>query len=81
MALTQTEKKEIENIVKKEIKDFLGSTTAKQFEDKLMDKISKDLKRGKMEKDVKELIIKSFREFYTIMYQQRSFWESKFRSA
>jgi len=81
MVLTQTEKKEIENIVKKEIKDFLGSTTAKQFEDKLMDKISKDLKRGKMEKDVKELIIKSFREFYTIMYQQRSFWESKFRSA
>ena len=81
MALTQTEKKEIENMVKKEIKDFLGSTTAKQFEDKLMDKISKDLKRGKMEKDVKELIIKSFREFYTIMYQQRSFWESKFRSA
>jgi hypothetical protein len=81
MALTQTEKKEIENIVKKEIKDFLGSTTAKQFEDKLMDKISKDLKKGKMEKDVKELIIKSFREFYTIMYQQRSFWESKFRSA
>ena len=81
MALTQTEKKEIETIVRKEIKDFLGSTTAKQFEDKLMDKISKDLKRGKMEKDVKELIIKSFREFYTIMYQQRSFWESKFRSA
>jgi hypothetical protein len=81
MALTQTEKKEIENIVKKEIKDFLGSTTAKQFEDKLMDKISKDLKKGKMEKDVKELIIKSFREFYTIMYLQRSFWESKFRSA
>jgi RNase P/RNase MRP subunit POP5 len=81
MALTQTEKKEIETIIRKEIKDFLGSTTAKQFEDKLMDKISKDLKRGKMEKDVKELIIKSFREFYTIMYQQRSFWESKFRSA
>jgi hypothetical protein len=81
MALNQTEKREIEMMVKKEIKDFFGSTTAKQFEDKLMDKIAKDLKRGKLEKDVKELIIKSFREFYTIMYQQRSFWESKFRSA
>jgi hypothetical protein len=34
-----------------------------------------------LEKDVKELIIKSFREFYTIMYQQRSFWESKFKSS
>jgi len=52
----------------------------KQFEDKLLDKISRDLKRGKLEKDVKDLIIKSFREFYTIMYQQRSFWETKFRN-
>lgn len=79
MALTSSEKKEIETLIRKEIKDFLGSNTAKQFEDKLMDKISKDLHRGKLEKDVKDLIIKSFREFYTVMYQQRSFWESKFR--
>jgi hypothetical protein len=81
MALSQTDKREVETIVRKEIKDFLGSTTVKQFEDKLLDRISKEMKRGKLEKDVKDLIIKSFREFYTIMYQQRSFWESKFRSA
>jgi hypothetical protein len=81
MALSQTDKREIETLVRKEIKDFLGSTTVKQFEDKLLDRISKEMKRGKLEKDVKDLIIKSFREFYTIMYQQRSFWESKFRSA
>lgn len=79
MALTSSEKKEIETLIRKEIKDFLGSNTAKQFEDKLIDTISKELKRGKLEKDVKDLIIKSFREFYTVMYQQRSFWESKFR--
>lgn len=81
MALSQSDKREIETMVRKEIKDFLGSTTVKQFEDKLLDKISKEMKKGKLEKDVKDLIIKSFREFYTIMYQQRSFWESKFRSA
>lgn len=81
MALSQSDKKEIETLVRKEIKDFLGLTTVKQFEDKLIDKISKEMKRGKLEKDVKDLIIKSFREFYTIMYQQRSFWESKFRTA
>lgn len=80
MALSQADKREVETIVKKEIKDFLGSSTFKQFEDKLFDKISRDLKRGKLEKDVKDLIIKSFREFYTIMYQQRSFWETKFRN-
>jgi hypothetical protein len=81
MAITASDKREIETIIRKEIKDFLGSNTARQFEDKLLDKISKDLRRGKLEKDVKDLIIKSFREFYTIMYQQRSFWESKFRNA
>ena len=81
MALTQADKREIETLIKKEIKDFLGSSTAKQFEDKLVERISKEMKGGKLEKDVKELIIKSFREFYTIMYQQRSFWESKFKSS
>lgn len=81
MALSQSDKKEVEQIVRKEIKDFLNANTTKQFEDKLMDKISKDIKRGKLEKDVKELIIKSFREFYTIMYQQRSFWESRFKTS
>jgi hypothetical protein len=34
---------------------------------------------GKLDGQLKDLIIKSFREFYTIMYQQRSFWESKFK--
>jgi hypothetical protein len=81
MALTQADKREIETLIKKEIKDFLGSSTAKQFEDKLVERISKEMKKGKLEKDVKELIIKSFREFYTIMYQQRNFWESKFKSS
>ena len=79
MALTQSEKREIETLIRKEIKDFMGSNTSKQFEDKLIDRISKDKQRGKLEKDIKDLIIKSFREFYTVMYQQRSFWESKFR--
>ena len=79
MALSQSEKREIESLIKKEMKDFFGSNTMKQFEDKLIDKISRDIQRGKLEKDVKELIIISFREFYTVMYQQRSFWESKLK--
>jgi len=80
MALSQAEKKEIETLVRKEIKDFLNSTTTKQFEDKLVDRISKEMKKGgKLDGQLKDLIIKSFREFYTIMYQQRSFWESKFK--
>jgi len=80
MPLNQSDKREIETLVRKEIKDFLNSNTAKQFEDKLVDRITKEMKKnGKLNSEVKDLIIKSFREFYTIMYQQRSFWESKFK--
>ena len=53
MALTSTEKKEIEIMIRKEIKSFMENNTIKQFEDKLMDKISKEIKRGKLEGDVK----------------------------
>ena len=81
MALTTSDKKEIETLVRKEIKDFLGSNTAKQFETKLLDTISKEMQRGKLKKDVKDIIIKSFQEYFTVMYQQRGFWEQKFRNA
>lgn len=79
MALTQTDKNEIEVMVRKEIKSFLDSNTSKQFEDKLMDKISTELQRGKFKKDVKDIIIKSFQEYFNMMYHQKSYWESKFR--
>jgi hypothetical protein len=62
----------------------LGDTIAKFTHfvglDKLVERITKEMKKnGKLNGEVKDLIIKSFREFYTIMYQQRSFWESKFK--
>jgi len=80
MALKSSEKNEIELLIRKEIKDFMGSKTVQQFEEKLINHISNELKKGSLEKDVKDLIIKSFREFYTVMYQQRSFWESKLKN-
>ena len=58
MSLTATEKKEIEVVVRKEIKDFFGSNTMQQYENKLIDVISKELKRGKLEGDVKEITLK-----------------------
>ena len=79
MPFKSTEKKEIESMIKKEIKDFFDSNNSKQFEKKLFDKISTDLKRGELKKDVKDIIIKSFQEYFIVMYQQRSFWEQKFR--
>ena len=80
MPFTSSEKKEIEVLIRKEIKDFFDSNSAKQFEKKLIDKVSTDLQRGALKKDVKDIIIKSFQEYFVIMYQQRGFWEQKFRN-
>ena len=81
MALSAADKREIETLVRKEIKDFIGTNTLKQFEDKLLDMVIKDMKIGKTEKEIKDLVIKMFTEFYGMMYQQRSMWQSRLRSA
>ena len=81
MALSQAEKKEIETLVRKEIKDFLNSNTLKQFEDKMLDMVAKELKRGKLETETKEIVIKIFREFYQLMWTQRSICEPTLRNA
>ena len=80
MALTSAEKKEIETMIRKEIKSFFDSSTSKQFENKLMDKIAQDLKKGKLRGEVKDVVMKSFQEYFTVMYQQRGFWEQKFKN-
>jgi hypothetical protein len=81
MALTDSDKKQIETIVRKEIKDFMGSNTIKQFEDKLLDMVAKEIKRGKLEGDVKDIVVKIFREFYNFMWTQRGYWEPKLKNA
>ena len=81
MALTQTEKKEIETIVRKEIKDFLGSNTMRQHEDKMIELIAQEIRRGKLTGDVKDITIKIFREFYNFMWTQRSYWEPRLKNA
>ena len=81
MALSSSEKKEIEALVRKEIKDFLGSQTVKQFENKLMDEITKEVKRGKLESEIKELIVRSMSEFYQFLWTQRGTWEGRVRRA
>jgi len=81
MALTTSEKNEIEVIVRKEIKNFMGNNTVKQFEDKLMDKIQKEIKRGKLEGDIKDITLRMFREFYQFMWMNRSYWEPRLKNA
>jgi len=81
MALTNSETKEIEVLIRKEIKSFMKNNTLRQFEDKLMDKIAKDIKRGKLEGEVKDITLRMFREFYQFMWMNRSYWEPRLKNA
>lgn len=81
MALTATDKKEIETMIRKEIKSFMENNTIRQFEDKLVARISKEMKRGKLEGDVKDITLRMFREFYQFMWMNRSYWEPRLRNA
>jgi hypothetical protein len=81
MALTSSEIKEIEVMMRKEIKNFMENSTIKQFEDKLIEKIGKEIKRGKLEGDVKDITLRMFREFYQFMWMNRSYWEPRLKNA
>jgi hypothetical protein len=81
MALTSSEVKEIEVMIRKEIRNFMDNNTIKQFEDKLLDRISKEIKRGKLEGDVKDITLRMFREFYQFMWMNRSYWEPRLKNA
>ena len=81
MALTSTETKEIEVIIRKEIRNFMDNNTVKQFEDKLLDRISKEIKRGKLEGDIKDITLRMIREFYQFMWLNRSYWEPRLKNA
>jgi hypothetical protein len=81
MALTATDKKEIEALVRREIKSFIGSNTMKQMEDKFLDMVVREIKRGKLEGEVKEITLKMFREFYQFMWMNRSYWEGRLKNA
>jgi hypothetical protein len=53
----------------------------KQFEDKLLEKIGKEIKSGKINGDVKDITLRMFREFYQFMWMNRSYWEPRLKNA
>jgi len=81
MALSKSDIEQIERITRKEIKDFLGSNTMKQLEDKFIDIIAKKIKKGELEGEVKDIVLRMFREFYQTMWVQRSYWEPRLKNA
>jgi anti-sigma28 factor (negative regulator of flagellin synthesis) len=75
MSLTSTDRKEIEVLIRKEIKDFLNSSTLNQFENKMIETIKSEIKKGKIRGDINDIVTNIMKEFYKIMWTQRSFWE------
>lgn len=80
MSLTSADKKEIEGIVRKEIKDFLGSNTLKQFEKYMIDNVKKEIRKGELRGDITEFISKAFYEFYYLMWRQKATWENTIKN-
>jgi hypothetical protein len=79
MAFNQSEKNEIEKIVKKEVKGFLESNTLKQFETKLIDIISSEIKKGGINKDIKLIVTKSLQDFYEYLFTTRNIWGDRLK--
>jgi len=80
MALTPSEKKELETMVRKEIKDYLGEQTVKKFESSLVKKIGKELKSGELRPDFNEIFTNMMAEFYYTMWTRKNTWQSSLKN-
>jgi hypothetical protein len=77
MALTNEDKKDIEKIVKKEIKDFLDTTKAHDIVIKI---IQKELGTKKIDDKIVDLSTKVVVELFKTLWQRKGFWESALKS-
>jgi hypothetical protein len=77
MALTEQDKKEIEKIVKKEIKDFMTTTNAHKI---VIDIIQKELGTKKIDDKIIDLSTKVVVELFKTLWQRKSFWEGALKN-
>ena len=77
MALTDVDKREIERITRKEIKDFMDSTQAHQI---VIKQIQLELGTKKIDDKIVDLSTKVVVELFKTLWQRKSFWESALKS-
>jgi hypothetical protein len=77
MALTDSDKTQIENIVKKEIKNFMDSTQAHKL---VVKTIQDELGSKKIDDKIVDLSTKVVVELFKTLWQRKSFWESALKS-
>lgn len=78
MALTKTDKGEIERLIRKEIKDFIKKP---QFTNEMKKMIKFELKDKKFKGDMIELMSNVLLELYKAFWFRRSFWQSEIKRA
>jgi hypothetical protein len=77
MALTDQDKREIEKITRKEIKDFMDSTQAHKIVVKM---IQDELGTKKIDDKIVDLSTKVVVELFKTLWQRKSFWETSLKS-
>ncbi len=78
MALTKTDKLEIERLIRKEIKDFMKKP---QYKNELKKMIQLELKDKKFRGDMIELMSNVLLELYQAFWFRRSFWKYEIKRA
>jgi hypothetical protein len=77
MALTDQDRRDIEKITKKEIKDFMDSTQATKIVVKM---IQDELGTKKIDDKIVDLSTKVVVELFKTLWQRKSFWESSLKN-
>ena len=77
MALTDQDKKEIERISKKEIKDFMNSTDVHKI---VVKTIQDELGTKKIDDKIIDLSTKVVVELFKTLWQKKSFWEQSLKN-
>ena len=77
MALNDSDKKEIERISSKEIKDFMSSTNAHSIVVKM---IQAELGTKKVDDKIIDLSTKVVVELFKTLWQRKSFWETALKN-
>ena len=77
MPLTDSDKSQIENIVRKEIKAFMDSTQAHTI---VIKAIQDELGTKKIDDKIIDLSTKVVVELFKTLWQRKSFWESALKN-
>lgn len=77
MALSKSDKLEIEKMIKKEVKDFLDTTQAHK---KVMSMIKKELGNKDIDDKMVDVATKCIVELFKSLWTKRNFWENSVKS-